>query len=85
MLFAYNITFISDYEEEKQEQINLEMDGSINKEERVEIKQTKRRKLQIFKVSSKNINPIKDGLADKLYYKTTITIKLKNYSEKYLN
>ena len=69
MLFAYNIVYINDYEEVKQDQIIQEMDGSLKPDinEETDNKTPSHisiKKIPIFKVSSKNINPVKDGLSD---------------------
>ena len=70
MLFAYNIVYINDYEEIKQDQINKEMDGSLKTESSDEnifnknSSQHSVKKVQSFKVSSKNVNPVKEGLSD---------------------
>lgn len=72
MLFAYNIIYINDYEEEKQDQINREMDGSLAKPEEadsngnisVPVTQFGSRSLANMKMNNKGVNPIKEGLAD---------------------
>ena len=72
MLFAYNIIYINDYEEEKQEQINKEMDGSLAKSSEADsngnislpVTQFGSRSLANMKLSNKGVNPIKEGLAD---------------------
>ena len=56
MLFAYKITYISNYEEEKQDTINREMDGSIKEDtKQISAISTQFIKLQTFKLSQKNI------------------------------
>ncbi|CAI2387331.1 unnamed protein product [Moneuplotes crassus] len=73
MLFAYKIIYINDYEEERQDLIIKEMDGTMKKQEdnkdftkSTSISNTKMLQKQFYHNSSKNkgMNPVKEGLSN---------------------